>query len=98
MKGRVPDVSGNRVTSLDLDDVARHNLSRRHDDGLAAADDGTGGRAERAQGVHGLLGGILLEETDDDIEQDDKADDAPLDPGLEAEGNRHSEDEDLGKP
>jgi hypothetical protein len=56
-----PDVGRDRVARLDLDQVSRHDLPGRHDDGLAAADDGGRGRAEAAQRVHRLLGRVLLE-------------------------------------
>lgn len=95
-EGNLPHVSRDGIASLDLNQVSGNDVCRGHNNRLPRAHDGAGGGTKGAKRVHGLLGRVLLEEADDDVEQDDKGDDAALDPGLEAEGDGHGEDEDLG--
>lgn len=92
---REPDVGGDRVPGLDLDEIPGHELSGRHHRRLAASHDGGGGRAEGPQGVHRLLGRVLLEEADHHVEQDNGGDDAALDVAPDAETYRHGHDEHL---
>lgn len=90
-----PDISRDSVTSLELNKITRHNLARRYHAGLAVANYTGGGRAQRPKRVHCLLGRVFLEETHDDIEQDDKRHDAAFNIRTNAETHSHSHDEDL---
>ena len=63
------------VAGVEPDDVTGHELRRRDDRRLAAADD-PGRRARHPlERVHRLLGPVLLDEADDPVEDDDGEDD-----------------------
>jgi hypothetical protein len=62
------------VPFLQQDDVARHQFAGRHHPHGAAAPHLGRGREHVAQGLHSLLGAVLLHETDQRIDKDDRDD------------------------
>lgn len=47
------------------------------------------------QGLHGFLGGVFLEESNDDIQDNDSADDTALNPRANSEADRHGQNQHL---
>jgi hypothetical protein len=93
----LPDVSRDRVTDLDFHKITGNDLHRGDNLGVAISDDTGGRRRHGSERVHGLLGRILLEKTNCDVETNDEGDDAALNPRLDTERNGHSQDQHLGK-
>jgi hypothetical protein len=91
----VPDISGDGITHLEFNEIARNNLAGGDDMRPALADDVSGGRAKRSEGIHGLFGRVFLEETNDDVQENDKSNNTSLNPRLEAIRHSHGKDKDL---
>lgn len=101
MSGRsndFPYVCRDGIAQLELNQVTWDDLSSRYDNCIAAADDGSRGRAETAQRIHRLLGVVLLVEAHDDVQEDDCGDDATFDPRLNGEAHGKGEDQHLHRP
>lgn len=91
----IPDISRNCVSYFQFDHVTRDDLICGDGFCLAVARDYTSGRAKRSQRVHGLLCGIILVDTNNDVQSDDSGDETSFDPGLNTETNGHGDNEDL---
>ena len=107
-QGRLVDTHGRRlqeaqvgrddVALFEEQDVAGHDLASRHEPHLAVAHDTSLRAGHPLEGVHGLLGAVLLDEADDAVEDDDGQDDQGV-LGLADEGRDdggHQEHDDHG--
>lgn len=93
----LPNVSRDRVTDLDFQKITWNDLHRGDNLGVAISDDTGSRRRHGSERVHGLLGRILLEKTNCDVETNDEGDDTAFNPRLDTERNGHGQDQHLGK-
>lgn len=91
-----PDVSRDSVAHLDLNDVAGDNFSRGDDSDVSVANNTSCGGRKGTERVHGPFGRVLLEEANDNIEEDDGANHATLNPRLDAQTDSHGKDKNKG--
>jgi len=78
--GYSPNISRDRISGLDFHKITGNDLNGGNYLGVSIAHNTSSGRRHGPQRVHGLLGRVLLEETDGDIETNDEGDDTTLNP------------------
>ena len=88
-----PSIGGDKISRIENEQIAAHDLARRHQLGVTVAHDARAGRCHARERGHRSLGPILLEEADRGVQQDDRENRAAVDPLAQRHGHDRGHDQ-----